>query len=177
MRSLSVISLLFSTLLAGCDATGPTVVGAERDLLASETRIAPMLPFETSSYSFQVIGGSPDAGCNDAGEVRLFLVGEGTATQLGRFTVTFSFCSRADLTLADGQGAFEAANGDLLYFVFDGASTIISPTLRRFTSFAAFAGGTGRFDGAGGQAVVTGTINSVTRVGSGRWAGSISVHD
>ena len=64
MRSLSVISLLFSTLLAGCDATGPTVVGAERDLLASETRIAPMLPFETSSYSFQVIGGSPDAGCS-----------------------------------------------------------------------------------------------------------------
>ena len=50
-----------------------------------------------------------------------------------------------------GRGVGTAANGDLLYFSVDGTTDVSEdPCVSEFT--ASFAGGTGRFDGASGQA-------------------------
>lgn len=173
MRSLSVV-FLFAAVIAGCDRTGPTVAGPDIDLLTSRSPASHMVPFKTNRYSFQIIGAAVEPGCNAIGETRLSLSGEGTATHLGRFTVAFSFCSRPDLTLADGRGTFVAANGDLLHFTFDGTSSFVPPGSVNFTSFATFNGGTGRFERASGEAVVTGTVDVNTGRGIGRWAGMIS---
>jgi hypothetical protein len=174
MRRLPILSLLLPVVLAGCDGTAPTAAGPDVALVASRSASAKVVPFRTSGYSFQTIGATVEAGCNGTGEVRLSLVGNGVATHLGRFTVAFSFCSRPDLTLADGRGTFTAANGDLLDFAFEGTSTVVSPSSRDFTSFVTFTGGTGRFEKARGQAVVSGTVNPMSGAGSGRWDGTIS---
>jgi hypothetical protein len=174
MRSLSVLSLLLPAVLVGCDGSAPTVAGPDVALPASRPATADIVPFKTSRYSFQVIGAAVATGCNATGEVRLSLAGEGIATHLGRFTVAFSFCSRPDLTLADGRGTFTAANSDLLDFTFDGTSIVVSPSSVNFTSFVTFTGGTGRFENARGQAIVRGTVNPITGAGSGRWDGTIS---
>jgi hypothetical protein len=174
MRTLAVVFFLFSAALVGCERTGPTVTGPEIDLLTSRSDESRMVPFKTSRYSFQIIGAEVAPGCSGTGEIRLSLSGEGIATHLGRFSVAFSFCSRPDLTLADGQGTFVAANGDRLHFTFEGTSAPASPPSLTFTSFATFVGGTGRFENASGRAVVTGTVNTETGMGHGRWDGTIS---
>jgi hypothetical protein len=48
------------------------------------------------------------------------------------------------------------------------------PFTLNFTSYAEFTGGSGRFDGATGQAVVTGSLDVRTGAGDGRWDGTIS---
>lgn len=175
MRALSLVSLLFvMSLTAGCDSPSATMTGPAIDLRAERSATGSMIPFQTSSYSFYITSGAPEAGCNATGESRFYLSGEGTASHLGLFTVTFSFCARPGGTLADGRGTFVAANGDELYFTFDGTSSFAPPSSVNFTSFAAFAGGTGRFVDASGPAVVTGSVDVVTGAGSGRWDGTIS---
>lgn len=172
---LSVVSLpLVVVLSAGCDHAGPTVVGPDVALRAQRSAGVQMVPFQTSSYSFHITSTAPEPGCDASGESRVHLSGGGTASHLGRFSVVFSFCSQAGGTLDDGRGTFVAANGDLLHFTFDGTSTFVPPSSVNFTSFATFAGGSGRFEDASGQAVVTGTVDIGTGEGAGRWDGTIS---
>jgi hypothetical protein len=117
---------------------------------------------------------APEPGCNATGERRNHSAGEGTATQLGRYTVTLSFCQRPHVGLTDGVGAFVAANGDLLTFTFYGTSSFVPPQFVLFTSYATFTGGTGRFESATGSAVVAGTIDVTKPENDGTWVGTIS---
>jgi hypothetical protein len=172
---LSVFSLsLVAFLSAGCDSARPTVTGPDIAFRAQRSGAEQAVPFSTSSYSFRVIAVVPEPGCDAAGESRRYLSGEGTGAHLGSYTVGLSFCSRAGGILDDGRGTFVAANGDLLHFTFDGTSTFTPPFTLSFTSFADFEGGSGRFGGASGQAVVTGTLDVRTGAGDGRWEGVIS---
>jgi hypothetical protein len=100
------------------------------------------------------------------------LSGEGSATHLGQYAVTLSFC-REPGVLRDGRGAFVSADGDLLVFTFEGTSTV-TPSTISFVSFASFTGGTGRFIDATGNAVVTGTIDRITGISTGAWDGTLS---
>jgi hypothetical protein len=171
--SATFLSLLL-VLSAGCEQARPTVTGPD---IASRTQrsIAEwVVPFRTSNYSFGVIAVVPEPGCNATGESRRYLSGDGTATHLGSYTVGLSFCARAGGILTDGRGTFVAANGDLLHFTFDGTSAFTPPFTLDFTSYAEFTSGTGRFDGATGQAVVTGSLDVRTGGGQGRWDGTIS---
>ena len=172
-RSVASLSLLL-VLSAGCEQDRPTIAGPEFAARTQRSVSGQVVPFQTSSYSFRVTAVVPEPGCNATGESRRYLSGEGTATQLGSYTVDLSFCSRAGGILTDGRGTFLSANGDLLHFTFDGASVFAPPFTLNFTSYAEFTGGSGRFDGATGQAVVTGSLDVRTGAGDGRWDGTIS---
>ena len=174
MRNISPASLPLVVILAvGCDQAGNALVGPDVAVGAQPSAIEEMVPFHTSSYSFHTTSVAPAADCN-SGERRVYLEGEGTATHLGRYAVELSFCSRAGGVLYNGRGTFTAANGDLLRFVFHGTSTFVAPNSLPFTSFATFSGGTGRFEDASGDAVVTGTVDTATGGGDGSWDGAIS---
>jgi len=175
LRRLSVVSLAPILILsAGCDRSAPAVMGPEVALEAQRSAPAQTVPFRTSSYLFHGIAAAPEPGCDAPGESRRYLAGEGNATHLGRYTVELSFCARAGGVLGDGRGTFVAANGDLLQFTFEGTSTFVPPFTLSFTSFATFTGGSGRFAGASGEAVVTGTLDVRTGAGDGGWEGTIS---
>lgn len=65
-----------------------------------------------------------------------------------------------------GERTFTAANGDRLRATHVGTSRPGGPGLIRFSAVITFAGGTGRFEGAAGQARAEGTANLVTRTTS-----------
>jgi hypothetical protein len=175
LRRLSILALSQVMILSvGCDQARPTVMEPEDAFLAQRSAAEHEVPFRTSSYVFHPIAAVPEPGCNATGESRRYLGGEGSATRLGNYTVQLSFCARAGGILADGRGTFVAANGDLLHFTFEGTSAFAPPFTLSFTSYSVFTGGTGRFDGASGQAVVTGTLDVRTGEGSGAWDGTIS---
>lgn len=171
--SISAIALLLVP-CAGCVQDRPAITGPDIAARALRSAAEQLVPFRTSRYSFQVVAVVPEPGCNATGESRRYLSGEGTATHLGRYTVALSFCSRAGGVLTDGRGTFVAANGDLLDLTFDGTSAFAPPFTLTFTSYADFTGGSGRFDGATGQAVVTGSLDVRTGGGDGQWEGTIS---
>ena len=172
---LSIVSLSLVVFVSvGCDTTRPVVTGPDIAFQAQRSAGPQALPFRTSSYSFHVTAVVPEPSCDAAGESRRYLSGEGSGTHLGSYTVELSFCSRAGGILDDGRGTFVAANGDLLHFTFEGTSTFSPPFTLSFTSYADFGGGSGRFAGATGQAVVTGTLDVRTGAGDGRWDGVIS---
>ena len=171
--SAAFLSLLLA-LSAGCEQARPTVTGPDIESRAQRSIAEWAVPFKTSTYSFGAIAAVPEPGCNASGESRRYLSGDGTATQLGIYTVGLSFCARAGGILTDGRGTFVAASGDLLHFTFEGTSAFTPPFTLEFTSYAEFTGGSGRFDGATGQAVVTGSLDVRTGGGQGRWDGTIS---
>ena len=175
MRNASAVSVCVFVLVASaCEGTGSALVGPDRDLQPARSAGTGMVPVRTSAYTDRITGAAPEPGCDASGESRLYLTGEGTATHLGRYSVTLSFCARADGTLTEGRGTFVAANGDLLDFSFRGTSAPASPPSLKFTSFVTFTGGTGRFDDASGRATVTGSVDLGTGTGEGRWEGTIS---
>ena len=174
MRNVSLLSLpLVVILAAGCDQAGNELVGPDVGLAPERSAAEYMIPFRTNSYSFHTTVVAPDPDCGTGGR-RVYLEGDGTATHLGRYTVALSFCSGAGGILYNGRGAFVAANGDELRFEFHGTSAFVAPNSLPFTSFATFAGGSGRFADATGEAVVTGTVNTTTGGGDGSWDGMIS---
>jgi hypothetical protein len=174
LRCPAIASLSLVVILSvGCDHAPSPPTGPDAAFQAQRSS-EQTVPFRTSSYVFQGIAAGPEPGCNAAGEARRYLTGEGSATHLGSYTVELSFCARAGGILDDGLGTFVAANGDLLHFTFEGTSTFTPPFTLAFTSYSVFTGGTGRFDGASGEAVVTGSLDVRTVSGSGEWDGTIS---
>ena len=175
LRRLAIVSLSQLVIRsAGCDQPRSTVTGPDITFRAQRSATEQTVPFRTSSYLFHGIAAVPEPGCNASGESRRYLSGEGTAMQLGRYTVELSFCARVGGVLDDGRGTFLSANGDVLDFTFEGTSTFDPPFTLSFTSFSTFTGGSGRFVQASGEAVVTGTLDVRTGAGDGRWDGTIS---
>jgi hypothetical protein len=174
-RPSSIVSLSLLVIgTIGCErmpsaATGPDVAYSAQRLPGE-----PGVPFTTRRYRFNAIGTVPEPGCDAVGESRRYLAGDGSATHLGSYTVQLSFCARPGGILDDGLGTFVAANGDLLHLTFEGTSAFAPPFTLNFTSYALFTGGTGRFDGASGQAMVTGSLDVRTGAGDGAWEGMLS---
>ena len=175
LRLICIAALaLVSIVCTGCDRAPSALTGPVADFQAERSAAEREVPFRTSSYLFNAIAAVPEPGCNAPGESRRYLVGEGSATRLGSYTVELSFCARAGGILDDGLGTFVAADGDQLHFTFAGTSAFAPPFTLSFTSYSVFTGGTGRFDGATGQAVVTGALDVRTGAGDGEWDGTIS---
>lgn len=96
----------------------------------------------------------------------------GVAAYLGRFEGVI------DNTTEPPHAVWTAANGDTLTnittsFEID-FSEPVGPTRYRYTQTIEFTGGTGRFQGANGSAVITGTIDVVTFEYDGWINGTIS---
>lgn len=165
---------LAAILAAGCDETGITVTVPDAAFQAQRSATKQTVPFRTSSYLFRGVAAVAEPGCDAPGESRRYLAGGGSATHLGSYTVQLSFCARAGGILDGGLGTFVAANGDHLELSFEGMSAFSPPFTLNFTSYAVFTGGTGRFDGATGDAVVTGSLDVRTSAGDGQWEGNLS---
>lgn len=160
--------------VAACGAEGPSApTGSALELQthAAEIRMVPFM----ASYTWRLVGEAPAPGCDGPGEARAFLEGEGTATNLGKFTITLNHCGKPNLPLSDGHGTFVAANGDLLHITYFGIGGLTgAPPVFGFESRVAFVGGTGRFANATGGASVLGTLDVRIGGGTGDWQGEIS---
>ena len=80
-------------------------------------------------------------------------------THLGKSTLV----SDKVINLAAGtqtlQLSFTAANGDVLRASGTGTNAMVAPGIVQFTATVTFAGGTGRFAGASGNATINGQAN------------------
>ena len=88
--------------------------------------------------------------------------GSGTATHLGQWTVTGTVHYTPDndgVLHSSGDATLTAANGDKLNFQIDG---ILDPNAGVDQGLFHFVGGTGRFEGATGDANFLVTINPIT---------------
>jgi hypothetical protein len=104
-------------------------------------------------------------------------IGEGTATQLGKFTMTYE----AEVNLLTGVGVgsveFVAANGDRVFADLLGHSTPTpTPNVISIVETLTITGGTGRFAGATGSLISTRLKNQVTGNTSGSFDGTIVIH-
>jgi hypothetical protein len=101
--------------------------------------------------------------------------GDGIATHLGRFTLTWEFT----VILADGTGSgparYIAANGDEIFMTAVGQSAPTA-TLGVFhiVEIQTIIGGTGRFAGAQGSFIVDRLIDEATGLTSGSFHGTIT---
>jgi hypothetical protein len=88
--------------------------------------------------------------------------GSGTATHLGRWTVSgeVKYTPDSDGVLhSSGEATLIAANGDQLKFQIDG---ILDPVAGMDQGVFRFVGGTGRFEGASGEANFVVNLNLAT---------------
>lgn len=100
----------------------------------------------------------------------------GTATYLGRYTMTFT--ALVDLTAGTGlgQSIFVAANGDRLFTTSSGQVTLTAePGVLSITDSFSITGGTGRFEGATGNFSGVRLLNAATGISSGSFDGTINL--
>ena len=98
----------------------------------------------------------------------------GTATHLGRFTMTYN--SEVDLTNLAGSGSAEltAANGDrILTDVVGEAAPTEDPNVLSIVEIHVITGGTGRFAGASGSFVLERLLLVDESITAGSFAGTI----
>lgn len=100
--------------------------------------------------------------------------GSGTASQLGRFTVSYEVA--VDLTTVSGPASaeFVAANGDSIYANGTGQATETgTPGVFNVVENYTITGGTGRFAGASGTITLDRVVDTNTGVTSGSISGTI----
>ena len=101
---------------------------------------------------------------------------EGTATQLGRYTATFTVVVTLATSSSTGSIALVAANGDELVGTLTGQGTAIAPNVAHIIENVTITGGTGRFAGASGSFTIDRTLDQLTGLSSGSLIdGSISL--
>lgn len=105
------------------------------------------------------------------------LVGTGTASHLGRYTVvydqtTVNLATRASV----GRMTVTAANGDVLTATFQGRAQQ-QGALAHIEEVATITGGTGRFAGATGTLIVVRLLDQATGISSGTLDATIVLAD
>jgi hypothetical protein len=102
------------------------------------------------------------------------LVGEGTASRLGRFTVVADFTLNLATASGSGRVTYAAANGDLLTGTVTGRA-VVSAGIAVVTETVTITRGTGRFAGATGTLTVVRRVVQATGVSSGTVEGTITL--
>lgn len=98
----------------------------------------------------------------------------GTASHLGRVTMTSRHCTPAGDDILGGMGSFVAANGDEITFLYEGTAPFPGPgtvTVVADTTFE-IVGGTGRFADAHGDGSLTAVI-PFGGIGVPVWPGAV----
>jgi hypothetical protein len=98
-----------------------------------------------------------------AGQMPVALAGTGQATHMGLFTEIQSHC--VDPTtgaFTGGQFKMTGANGDTVYGTYHGQLRFTSSTTAAIEGLFQLTGGTGRFSGAIGGGIATGTLDFTT---------------
>ena len=166
------LALAIGMVSAGCSQlpTSPTAPGgtAMADE-ATQARGGTDLPFRGSFEGHEVDQVVPPS---------LLVNGtaEGTATQLGRYTATFTVVVDLATSSSIGSIVLVAANGDELTGTFTGQGTSIAPNVAHIIENVTISRGTGRFAGASGTFTIDRTLDQLTGLSSGSLTdGSISL--
>ena len=136
--------------------------------LAGPVAAGEQVPFKGSyegSFTQTPIPGTPNA--------LVVTIGEGEATQLGRFSFDFQGIVKPGLP-TETTYTFTAANGDELFAAGVARSTLLPNGLRHVVETATITGGTGRFAGATGSFIGERLLNRTTREVIGFFDGTIS---
>ena len=119
---------------------------------------AEQVPVETSVVD--------DERCEEG--LTVTVISEGRGTHLGRYTAEQVFCGVIDpetgvRLLLEGESTVTAADGSQLFSEFESTETPTEiPGVFEQDGTVTFVGGTGRFEGASGSAVISGTSPGVT---------------
>ena len=138
--------------------------------LAAPAPAADAVPFQGSYEGTVAREGAPPI-------VSVLVSAEGTATQLGQFTVSIPHTVNVVTRTATGTYLFTAANGDTLTATFTGESapTAEDPTVLAITETATIVGGTGRFAGATGGFVSERLYDTIAGTTAGSFDGTITL--
>lgn len=155
-------SLLLATLVFACEEDGPEF----------ET-----IPFEADFFTTLVSFAEND----DCSAPKNFLntqQGGGSATLIGDFTTTLTFCvNPANFEYDNVQGSFLAANGDEI-FISGGGQVLPSDEPGYDLEFMdpfEITGGTGKFKDATGGGMTNSFVNMTTHQTDHVWTGTIRV--
>ena len=176
MRTSTAPAVLLALALAACGpdtSTGPRPPSAPA--LApgggggTASRRATELPFRGTLDAHETGQFQPATNT-----VLLHLVGTGTATHLGRYTLVADFTLTPATGTAVGSMTLTAANGDVLSATFTGQGV---PTggISAIVETATITGGTGRFAGVTGSFVLERTLTRTTGVSFGSFEGTLSL--
>ena len=111
---------------------------------------------------------------DDASDVR-HLDGTGTATHLGRFTLSADFTVTRATGNATGTATWTAANGDQIRVSVVGHGDIVVFPTVTITETHTITGGTGRFADASGKITIERSADIVTGLSSGSLSGTINL--
>jgi hypothetical protein len=129
-------------------------------VLAATAVAADQVPFVATFTSSVPSGPPPDC----KGLMPVTLTGTGTATHMGLFTNTQSHCVNLSTgDFIDGTTILTAANGDTIIGTYSG-HLVFSADFKTAAIYGVFkvTGGTGRFAGATGGGLATGTLDLTT---------------
>lgn len=163
MKDVNISQITWVLGLATAACNGDTAGPSETVDLARPVPIHQDAQFVPFKESYRATGHLVDpTGC-PAGWLKFQFEGGGTATHLGRYTITNSHC----VNLTSGafvQGEFvkTVAGGDQLYGTYAGETSVITPPSPCVVVLATvgnltFTEGTGRFAEAQGNTTMTGT--------------------
>jgi len=157
-------------LTTACGESVPTAVPSG----LQHYRAAPERPFH-AVLNLQALGwAEPPAGRCPEGYLLSTMVGTGQVTHLGLASAQGTHCIDPNtFAFTAGQLTLIAANGDELYGTYEGFTTFLEPPMVGWLDVIVFAGGTGRFVSASGQADESGEVNLVTGVGRSTIAGRL----
>ena len=136
------------------------------------------VPFEANFFT--VLSGLEEnaGGCSAPMNFLNTQEGNGSATLLGDFTTSITFCVDLNtLAYGNGQGSFVGNNGDEIFFEGGGQ---IKPSDKpgynlEFQDAFTITGGTGQFVGATGQLTTDSYVNMTTQQTDHVWSGTITV--
>ena len=170
MRHLQHVVLglcVFAAACAGEAPTAPTVASsATSGAAVTEAQGGSEVPFRGTFQATETFSTADDP--------MNHLVATGTATHLGRFTLTSDFTVDQATAKAVGTAVWTAANGGQLFTTVTGEAVVTFPNAAIVETHV-ITGGTGRFAGASGTLTVERSLNLLTAVSSASITGPINL--
>ena len=165
-RSFAVAALSIGLLTVGCsDAVSLAGPSSVRPGTPASAGAAQSLPFKGKLEGTQTITLQPPLAFVNGSAT-------GTASLLGRFTVSFPHTVNFALATGEGTYTFTAANGDLLIARFVGQAQ--QGPIVSIVEQATITGGTGRFSGATGSFTAHRQFDPVSGTTTGSFEGTVS---
>jgi hypothetical protein len=132
-------------------------------LSAAMVFAADQVPFVATFTSSVPTATAPAPTCSGPYIVPFLLAGTGQATHLGIFTETQGHCLDPN-TLSFGNGIFTitGTNGDTVFGTYYGQLRPTGPASAAIEGLYQITGGTGKFQGATGGGICTGTLDFIS---------------
>jgi len=172
MRTPTLPMLVLICAVAGCTSDAPTTLSTGGGATARAAANAAVLPFHGTVDSASHVA-VYDFGTNTA---FIHLVGTGTATHLGRYTLVVDYVLSLVTIAGSERMTLTAANGDVLTAegTAQGTPSEDGQSLSSLESLT-ITGGTGRFAGATGSFILRQVNIAADRNSSGSFDGTISL--